>query len=85
MCEQLAGLKAPAYLARVTCNTPANIKKAREAIKKAFEYQMAGKGFSMVEIMSNCPTNWGLSPLETLDFMKENTLKEYELGEFRAV
>ncbi|HWP79643.1 MAG TPA: thiamine pyrophosphate-dependent enzyme [Candidatus Acidoferrum sp.] len=85
MCEQLAGLKAPAYLARVTCTTPANIKKAREAIKKAFQYQLDGKGFSMVEIMSNCPTNWGISPLETLEFMKENTLKEYELGEFRAV
>ena len=83
ICELLNTLKAPAYLARVTCTDPANIRKAGEAIKHAFQNQVEGKGFSLVEIMSNCPTNWGMSPLETLEYMKENTLKEFPLGTFR--
>jgi 2-oxoglutarate ferredoxin oxidoreductase subunit beta len=58
--------------------------KTKAAIKKAFETQMAGKGFSLVEVVSNCPTNWGMSPLETINYMNEYTLKEFPLGEFRA-
>ncbi len=85
MCEQLSLLKGPAFLARVACNTPANIKTARAAIKKAFEYQLDGKGFTMVEIMSNCPTNWGISPLDSLEFMKNETLKEFPLGVFKDI
>lgn len=84
MVEILNTLKAPAYLTRTACNTPANVRKTKAAIKKAFTYQMEGKGFSLVEIMSNCPTNWGMSPIETLKFMEENTLKEFPLGEVRA-
>ena len=85
MCEIINTLKAPSYIARVTCIDPANIRKAKAAIKKAFEYQIAGKGFSFVEFVSNCTTNWGLSPLESLDFIKDKMLPEFPLGEFRAV
>ena len=84
MCEQLNCLAAPSYLARVTCTTAANVTKAKAAIKKAFECQLADKGFSLVEIMSNCPTNWGLSPMESIEYMNDYTLKEFPLGEFRA-
>ena len=83
VCELLATLKAPAYLERVTCLDAPNIIKTKAAIKKAFQNQIDGKGFSLVEIMSNCPTNWGMSPLETLEYMKEHTLKEFPLGVYR--
>ena len=85
MCEIINTLQAPAYIARVTCTDPANIRKAKAAVKKALEYQMEGKGFSFVEFVSNCPTNWGMSPLETLDYIKEKMLPEFPLGEFRAI
>ncbi|HBR09600.1 MAG TPA: 2-oxoglutarate oxidoreductase [Clostridiales bacterium] len=84
MCELLSQLEAPAYIARVTCADVPNTRKAKAAIKKAFEYQLAGKGFSFVEIVSNCPTNWGMSPLESLDYVHDTVLKEFPLGEFRA-
>ena len=83
VCELLATLKAPAYLERVTCLDAPNIIKTKAAIKKAFQNQIDGKGFSLVEIMSNCPTNWGMSPLETLEYMKEHTLKEFPLCVYR--
>lgn len=85
MCEIINTLKAPAYIARVTCVDPANVRKAKAAVKKALEYQLAGKGFTFVEFVSNCPTNWGMSPLESLDFIKEKMLPEFPLGEFRAI
>lgn len=84
MCELLNQLTAPAYIARVTCADVANVNKAKAAIKKAFQYQMEGKGFSFVEVISNCPTNWSMSPLETLDYIHDVVLKEFPLGEFRA-
>ena len=83
VCELLATLKAPAYLERVTCVDAPNVLKTKAAIKKAFQNQIDGKGFSLVEIMSNCPTNWGMAPLETLEYMKEHTLKEFPLGVYR--
>jgi len=83
VCEMLATLQAPAYLERVTCIDPAHIMKAKAAVRKAFQNQLDGKGFSLVEFVSNCPTNWGMTPLETLEFMKEHTLKEFPLGVYR--
>ena len=83
VCELLATLKAPAYLERVTCVDAPNIMKTKAAIKKAFQNQIDGKGFSLVEVMSNYPTNWGMTPLETLEYVKENTLKEFPLGVYR--
>ena len=83
VCELLATLKAPAYLERVTCVDAPNVLKAKAAIKKAFQNQIDGKGFSLVEIMSACPTNWGLSPLDSIKFMREKTMVEFPLGVYR--
>lgn len=84
MCELINQLEAPAYISRVTFADVQNAIKAKAAIKKAFEYQLAGKGFSFVEIVSNCPTNWGMTPLASLDHVKNVVLNEFPLGEFRA-
>lgn len=83
MCEILDQLTAPQYLVRTSCNTPANVIKTKKAIKKAFQNQLDGKGFSMVEIVSNCPTNWGVDPLQSLEFIKEKMLPEFPLGVIR--
>ena len=83
MAELIAALHSTCYSARFAVNTPANIKKAKAGIKKAFQNQMEGKGFSFVEILSNCPTNWGLSPLETLEYIENHTMKEFPLGTFK--
>ena len=84
MCEILSQLEAPAYIARVTLADVPNAKKAKAAVKKAFQYQLDGKGFSFVEFVSNCPTNWGMSPLESLVQVHNVVMKEFPLGEFRA-
>ena len=83
MCEILNQLTAPYYLERTSCNNPANVNKTKMAIKKAFQNQLDGKGFSMVEIVTGCPTNWGLDPLKSLDFIEEKMLPEYPLGVIR--
>ena len=83
MCEILNQLTAPYYLERTSCNNPANVSKTKAAIKKAFQNQLDGKGFSMVEIVTSCPTNWGLDPIEALDFLENNMLKEFPLGVVR--
>ena len=83
MCEILNQLTAPYYLERTSCNTPANVARTKAAIRKAFQNQLDGKGFSMVEIVTSCPTNWGLDPLESLDFLEQNMLKEFPLGVIR--
>ena len=85
MCEILSQLEAPAYIARVTAADVPNAKKAKAAVKKAFQYQLEGKGFSFVEFVSNCPTNWGMAPLDTLKFVEENTIPAFPLGVFRDV
>jgi 2-oxoglutarate ferredoxin oxidoreductase subunit beta len=85
LCEIVNTLKAPAYIARVTCIDPANIRRAKASVKKALECQIAGKGFSIVEFVSNCTTSWGMSPQESIDFIKEKMLPEFPLGEFRAI
>lgn len=85
MCEILSTLKAPSYIARCALNTPANIRKAKESIMTAFRYQLEGKAFSFVELLTNCPTNWGMAPLDTLKFMEENTIPAFPLGVFRDV
>jgi 2-oxoglutarate ferredoxin oxidoreductase subunit beta len=84
MTEMLATLDGAKYLARVAVNTPANMAKAKAAIKKAFEIQIAGLGFSLVEVLSICPTNWGMSPLEAVGWMEKNMMPYYPLGTFRT-
>ena len=83
MCEILDQLTAPAYLVRTSCNTPANVNKTKQAIKKAFQNQLDGKGFSMVEIVTSCPTNWGMDALAALDYIEEKMLPEFPLGTIR--
>ena len=78
--EILNQLTAPYYLERVSCDTPQNVIKTRKAIKKAFQNQIDGKGFSLVEIVTSCPTNWGLSTLDSLQFLREKMFAEYPLG-----
>jgi 2-oxoglutarate ferredoxin oxidoreductase subunit beta len=70
-------------VARFAVNTPSNINKAKEGIRKAFKNQLEGKGFSLVEILANCPTNWGISPLDTLDYIENHSMKEFPLGVFK--
>lgn len=84
MAELLAQNQGSAYICRTAVHNPANVIKTKKAIKKALQTQMQGKGFSMVEILSTCPTNWGLSPLEALDWLEKNMIPYYPLGEFKV-
>lgn len=70
------------YLERVAVSSPQEVRKAKAAIKKAFVAQINGLGFSMVEVLSTCPTNWGLNPIESIKWLNENLKKEYPLGVF---
>ena len=83
MCEIMNQLTAPYYLERTSCNNPANVRKTKAAIKKPFMNQLEGKGFSMVEIVTNCPTNWGTDALGSLEYLEQNMLKEFPLGVIR--
>ena len=83
VCEVLNQLTAPYYLERTSCNNPANVNKTKAAIRKAFQNQLDGKGFSPVEIVTSCPTNWGLEPLEALGFLEEKMFAEFPLGVIR--
>jgi 2-oxoglutarate/2-oxoacid ferredoxin oxidoreductase subunit beta len=83
--EMLSTLEGAAYIERVSLHDVPNINKAKKAIRKAFETQIAGKGFSLVELLSTCSTNWGLSPVEALEWLKENMIPHYPLGVFKEV
>lgn len=83
MCEILSTLEAPSFVARYALNSPKGVSDARKGIKKAFELQMAGKGFQFVELLTNCPTNWKLSPLDTLEYMNTNTIPYFTPGIFK--
>ena len=83
MCELLATLEAPAFIARYALNTPKGCKDAKKAIRKAFDIQMEGKGFSFIELLGNCPTNWKLTPLQTLDYMETNTIPYFVPGVYK--
>ncbi len=80
MSEMLSTLQGAAYIERVAVDSIPNIKKAKAAIKKSFQCQLDKKGFSMVEVLSTCPTNWGLSPAEALEWLRENMIPQYPLG-----
>ena len=85
MSEMLATLDGAVYIARVALNTPARILEAKKAIQKAFEIQQKGLGFAMVEVISTCPTNWGLSPVEAGKWLEEHMIPYYPLGVFKDV
>jgi 2-oxoglutarate ferredoxin oxidoreductase subunit beta len=78
--EMLASHEGAYYIERVALNNTRNILAAKRAIKKAFEYQKNGHGLNFVEILSTCPTNWGLNPTESLDWLEENMIPYYPLG-----
>jgi 2-oxoglutarate ferredoxin oxidoreductase subunit beta len=83
VCELLSKTDGAAYIERVSVDSVPNIRKAKAAIKKAFEYQMQGMGFSLVEVLSTCPTNWGLSPVEAVKWLRENMIPFYPLGVYK--
>ena len=83
ICELLSTLDAPAYLERVAVNSVAHVRQAKKAILKAFKNQVEGKGFSLVEVVSTCPTNWGLTPDKACAFVEEKMIPFYPLGNFK--
>ncbi len=85
MCEILSQLDAPVYVARFALDTPANILKAKNGIRKALEIQLKGQGFAFVELLSNCPTNWGMTPEKCLEWITTNTSKVFPVGVYKDV
>ena len=85
MAEMLATLDGPSYIARCALCDPANVRKAKQAIQKAFRNQKEGKGFSMVELLSTCPTNWGMTPVQATEFLKSEMTKIFPLGVFKEI
>lgn len=81
--EMLSTLEGASYIERVSLHDVPNILKAKKAFKKAFENQINKKGFSLVEVLSTCPTNWGFSPVESMKWLKENMIPYYPLGVFK--
>jgi 2-oxoglutarate ferredoxin oxidoreductase subunit beta len=84
MANLLGGLVTPAYVTRQAVLKPQQINKTKKAIKQAFQYQVEGKCFSFVEVISTCPTNWGLTPLDSLKWAEETLLPYYELGDIKT-
>ena len=73
------------YVERVTVNNIPNLNKAKKAIKKAFELQMKNAGFTFIEVVSTCPTNWGKTPVESFKWLEENMLPVFPLGVYKDV
>ena len=84
MADLLAALQTPAYITRQTVIRPKYINKAKKAIKQAFTYQMENRCFSLVEVVSTCPTNWGMTPMEAVEWTENTLLKYYQLGDFKV-
>ena len=83
VCEMLSTLSGVAYAERVAVNNVPNVRKAKAAIKKALKAQMEKKGFSIVEVISACPTNWGMTPVEALKWIDDNMIPYYPLGVYK--
>ena len=81
--EMISTLTGASYVERVAVNNVKNILKAKKAIKKAFQYQIEGKGFTLIEVLSTCPTNWGLSPKDALKWLDDNMQEYYPLGVYK--
>lgn len=84
VCEMLSTLEGAVYVERVSIHDIKNINNAKKAIKKAFQVQIKGLGFSIVEVLSTCPTNWGLNPVESMKWLEKNMLPKYPLGNFKG-
>ena len=83
VCEMLAQLDGPEYIARVAANSVKNVLSAKKAIEKAFRNQVEGRGFSLVEVLSACPTNWGMTPADALKWMDSAMIPYYPLGVYK--
>lgn len=83
VCEMLSQLDGAEYIERVAVNNVKNVKLAKKAIKKAFQNQIDKKGFSLIEVISSCPTNWGMTPLNALKWLEENMIPYYPLGVYK--
>jgi len=84
VCEMLAPLEGARYIARVSVSSPKNVIQAKKAIKKAFEMQIKGLGFSLVEVLSQCPTNWHMTPVESVKWVDDAMASYFPLGEFKV-
>jgi 2-oxoglutarate ferredoxin oxidoreductase subunit beta len=84
MAELLSSLDGPAYVVRRSVHDVVSIKRTRKAIKTAFQVQMAGLGFSLVEVLSSCPTNWGMTPEAALQFVKDKMVPYFPLGDYKV-
>lgn len=82
--EMLATLEGAAYIARASVHNAANVMKTKRMIRRAFDTQLAGDGYSLVEVLSTCPTNWGLSAVEAADWLAKNMIPYYPLGEIKT-
>ncbi|HNX74000.1 MAG TPA: thiamine pyrophosphate-dependent enzyme [Spirochaetales bacterium] len=83
VCELLSSLEGTKYLARGAVNNPLNVKKTKKYIRTAFEAQMRGEGFTMVEVLSQCPTNWKMTPLQSVEWVEKSMIPFYTLGEIK--
>lgn len=83
--EMLATIPKTAFIERVSVHDVKHIIQAKKAIKKAFQLQMEGKGFTLIEVLSTCPTNWGKTPIEALKWLQENMIPYYPLGNFKNI
>ena len=85
MAEMMAGLPGTVYSVRRSLHDTKHTIQAKKAIKTAFEAQVNGLGFSFVELLSSCPTNWGMTPIDALDWVRDNMLPQYPLGDYKVV
>jgi 2-oxoglutarate ferredoxin oxidoreductase subunit beta len=85
MAEILGGMPGAAYVVRRSLHNVKEINKAKKAIKRAFQVQQAGLGFAMVELLSNCPTNWGIAPQESLAWIEDHMLPYYPIGDYKVL
>lgn len=81
--EMLATIDGAKFVERVSVDTPANVRKAKKAIRECFEVQVRGEGFGIVEVLSTCPTNWGLTPVDALQWLRDNMMPYYPVGNYR--
>ena len=85
ICEVLSNVDGVALAQRVTVDSVKNVRAAKKAIKKAFEYQMEGLGYTIVEVLSTCPTNWGMSPQAAIKRLQDEMIPYYPLGVYKDI
>jgi 2-oxoglutarate ferredoxin oxidoreductase subunit beta len=84
VCELVSAIDGAAYVVRRTATNPREVRRLKAAIRNGFRVQMAGLGYSLIEVVANCPTNWGLSPVDSLKFVEEKMLPYYPPGDYKV-